>query len=142
MSQIHRLSKDDRAAFFNQAVTSSGIALPIIEKDFWVVWTLERLFSLEETKAHLTFKGGTSLSKVYNLIERFSEDIDVSIEKDFLGFGTEDKDPEKAASRKKRDANLAALAERCANHGFEPSHFPRFTGSHDQCLIPGFDPAS
>ena len=45
----------------------------IIEKDFWVVWILGRLFSLEKLRPYLTFKGGTSLSKVYRLIDRFSE---------------------------------------------------------------------
>lgn len=42
----------------------------IIEKDYWVVWVLKRLFSLEKMKPYLTFKGGTSLSKVYGLIDR------------------------------------------------------------------------
>ena len=51
----------------------------IIEKDFWVVWILGRLFSLEKVRPYLTFKGGTSLSKVYRLIDRFSEDIDLSM---------------------------------------------------------------
>jgi len=100
MSKIHRLSTEDRRLFFNEAETASGIPFPIIEKDFWVVWTLDRLFSIAELKTHLTFKGGTSLSKVYRIIERFSEDVDVSIEKEFLGFG-HDKDPEKASSRRK-----------------------------------------
>lgn len=79
MSEIHQLSPTEREIFFNEATTTLGIPFPIIEKDFWVVWTLERLFSLEELKTHLTFKGGTSLSKVYGLIDRFSEDIDVSM---------------------------------------------------------------
>jgi predicted nucleotidyltransferase component of viral defense system len=116
MSKIHLLSKEDRQAFFEEAVITSGIALPIIEKDFWVVWTLERLFSLAEINAHLTFKGGTSLSKVYKLIERFSEDIDVSIEKDVLGFGAAEKDPANAKSRKKRNSVLEALAAKCASY--------------------------
>ncbi len=76
-----------------------------------MVWTLERLFSLSELKSHLTFKGGTSLSKVYGLIERFSEDIGVSIEKDFLGFNTPEKDPEKATSSNKQKAALEKLSK-------------------------------
>lgn len=47
-----------------------------VEKDFWVCWTLRKLFDLPEWGEHLMFKGGTSLSKCWNLIERFSEDID------------------------------------------------------------------
>lgn len=116
MSKIQQLSAADRKAFFDEAVQKLGIVFPIIEKDFWVVWTLERLFSLEEIKSHLTFKGGTSLSKVYSLIERFSEDIDVSIEKDFLGFDSPDKDPEKAVSGKKQRAALEDLSKACASY--------------------------
>lgn len=116
MSRIHHLSVEDRRVFFAEAENKLGIVFPIIEKDFWVVWTLERLFSLEELKSHLTFKGGTSLSKVYGLIERFSEDIDVSIEKDFLGFDTPEKDPEKATSSNMQKAAVEKLAKACASY--------------------------
>ena len=58
----------------------------IAAKDFWVCWTLRELFGLPEWGQHLTFKGGTSLSKGWKLIERFSEDLDVVIDRDFLGF--------------------------------------------------------
>ncbi len=51
-----------------------------------ICWTLDRLFTLP-CGQHLTFKGGTSLSKVWNLIDRFSEDIDITIHRDALGFG-------------------------------------------------------
>jgi len=51
-----------------------------IEKDFWVCWTLHALFNeLESGGPRLLFKGGTSLSKGYGLIERFSEDIDITV---------------------------------------------------------------
>ena len=66
-----------------------GLPPHVIEKDFWVCWTLKRLFSLESLKENLLFKGGTSLSKAYRLIRRFSEDIDISIQRDSLGFGGE-----------------------------------------------------
>jgi len=115
MSQIHRLSAERRRLFFGEAETATGIPFPIVEKDYWVVWTLDRLFSIPELKAHLTFKGGTSLSKVYRVIERFSEDIDVSIEKDFLGFD-HDKSPEKAASKKKIRAAVEELSAACAKY--------------------------
>ncbi|MCY4148208.1 MAG: nucleotidyl transferase AbiEii/AbiGii toxin family protein [Gammaproteobacteria bacterium] len=49
----------------------------VVEKDFWVAWILNRLFEKPDLAQLLMFKGGTSLSKVYNLIERFSEDIDL-----------------------------------------------------------------
>ncbi len=116
MTKIQQLPADDRKAFFDEAAQKLGIVFPIVEKDFWVVWTLERLFSLDELKNHLTFKGGTSLSKVYGLIERFSEDIDVSIEKDFLGFGAPEKDPEKAGSGKRQRAALESLSKACSDY--------------------------
>lgn len=115
MIQIHRLAPQDRALFFREASTEKRIPFEIVEKDYWVVWTLERLFSIPELKTHLTFKGGTSLSKVYRVIERFSEDIDVSIEKDFLGFSNE-KSPENALSKKKIRAAVEALGAACAKY--------------------------
>ena len=56
-----------------------------IEKDWWVVQVLKALFSLPYAE-HLSFKGGTSLSKCWHLIERFSEDVDIAINHEFLGF--------------------------------------------------------
>jgi hypothetical protein len=87
----------------------------IIEKDYWVVWILERLFSLDKLKAHLTFKGGTSLSKIYGVIDRFSEDIDLSIEREFLGFGAPN-DPENAVSKKKQGVILDNLSRACSDY--------------------------
>jgi predicted nucleotidyltransferase component of viral defense system len=115
MSEIYLMPPEERQLFFDTAVVESGISNAIIEKDFWVVWTLERLFSINELERHLTFKGGTSLSKVYGLIHRFSEDIDLSIEKSFFGFDG-DKDPEKAASKKKQRASIESLAAACSKY--------------------------
>lgn len=115
MSELHLLPPAERRLFFAEAEAELGIPFAIIEKDYWVVWTLERLFSLSELKSHLTFKGGTSLSKVYGLIQRFSEDIDVSIEKDFLGYNKTN-DPEKADSKKKQKAAIDALSKSCADY--------------------------
>jgi len=110
MKELHLLDANERRLFFQAAADESKIPFEIIEKDFWVVWTLEKLFSLTDLKEHLTFKGGTSLSKVYGVIQRFSEDIDLSIEKHFLGS----EDPEKAASGKKRRAALDKLSQACS----------------------------
>ncbi len=79
-----------------------------VEKDFWVCWTLRELFALPGIGAHLTFKGGTSLSKAWKVIERFSEDIDLIVDKEVLGFGG-DAAPDKAPSNKQRKARLEAL---------------------------------
>jgi hypothetical protein len=76
---------------------------------------LEILFSLEKLKPYLTFKGGTSLSKIYGLIDRFSEDIDLSIERDFFGFG-EPHNPENAPSKKKQNAIIDNLSKACSTY--------------------------
>jgi len=67
------------------AESMGGIPPETIEKDYWVVWMLEKLFSLD-CADHLYFRGGTSLSKVYGVIERFSEDIDLGFDRQFYGF--------------------------------------------------------
>ena len=74
--------------------------------------SLKRLFSLAEFRDHLTFKGGTSLSKVYHVIERFSEDVDVAIERGFLGFGG-DIEPERGASGKEQQRRVESLKTAC-----------------------------
>lgn len=79
-----------------------------MEKDLWVCWTLRALFRLPSSGPHLTFKGGTSLSKGWKLIERFSEDIDIVIDREFLGFGGADA-PKDAPSNKQRVKRLEAL---------------------------------
>jgi predicted nucleotidyltransferase component of viral defense system len=115
MNEIHLLSKDERELFFRAATDIKNMPFEIIEKDYWVVWVLERLFSLEKLKPHLTFKGGTSLSKIYGLIDRFSEDIDVSIEREFFGFGAPH-GPENAPSKKKQNAIIDNLSKACSTY--------------------------
>jgi hypothetical protein len=66
----------------------------IVEKDFWVCWILKRLFAEPTLKDQMVFKGGTSLSKVFGLIDRFSEDIDLILDWRLLGYGhAEGNDP-------------------------------------------------
>lgn len=115
MKELYQLSSDERKPFFEAAAYEGKKSFAIIEKDYWVVWTLARLFELPDLKSHLTFKGGTSLSKIYALIERFSEDIDVSIEREFLGFG-DDKAPEKMGSKTKQQTLLAEISAACAKY--------------------------
>lgn len=103
----------EKQVYYEFIADKKGLPRNIIEKDFWVCWTLKQLFSLPETGEHLIFKGGTSLSKAYQLIERFSEDIDISIDKKYLGF-MDDRDPENASSRKKQEALIRDLADECA----------------------------
>ena len=115
MTKLHRLSITERESFFDTTAEESRIPFAIIEKDFWVVWILERLFSLPDLQNHLTFKGGTSLSKVYGIIQRFSEDVDLSIEKEFFGFNNANA-PENAASKKKQRMILDNLSIACSSY--------------------------
>jgi hypothetical protein len=71
------LSREDRLEALGVAATHSGRPVHLLEKDIWVVWAIDGLFK-SEFGEHLVFKGGTSLSKGYNVIRRFSEDIDVT----------------------------------------------------------------
>jgi hypothetical protein len=115
MRNFARLPAFERQTYFEQAAARLNLTPPILEKDFWVCWTLNELFNLPHVGAHLTFKGGTSLSKVFKVIERFSEDIDVTISREHLGFSGEN-DPENAPSNKQRRLRLAQLKTACASY--------------------------
>jgi predicted nucleotidyltransferase component of viral defense system len=84
--ELLKLSEKERADIFRQIRVKIGLDEVAAEKDWWVTAVLRALFSLSYAE-HLSFKGGTSLSKCYNLIERFSEDIDIAINREYLGFG-------------------------------------------------------
>lgn len=75
MNNISTLPASEREILFRNTAEKTGLTEAIIEKDFWVCWTLDYLFHDSRWKDHLAFKGGTSLSKCYDLIHRFSEDI-------------------------------------------------------------------
>jgi predicted nucleotidyltransferase component of viral defense system len=79
------LSKERRIEILNQATELTGLPSVAIEKDWWVTLALNASFSMSYSK-NIVFKGGTSLSKGWNLIERFSEDIDLAIDRKFFGF--------------------------------------------------------
>lgn len=71
------LSDAERREALGVAASNSGRPAHLLEKDVWVVWCLNALFS-SPLGEHLVFKGGTSLSKVYGAIRRFSEDVDLT----------------------------------------------------------------
>jgi hypothetical protein len=101
------MSSEERAEVFAETAARKGLAEAIIEKDFWVCWTLQQLFSIEALAGRLLFKGGTSLSKVFHAISRFSEDIDLAVDYAALGF-TDDKDPRREDISKTKRANILA----------------------------------
>ncbi|WP_419863005.1 nucleotidyl transferase AbiEii/AbiGii toxin family protein [Candidatus Poriferisodalis sp.] len=111
-------SEQDRRDVFEAAATRLDTLPSYVEKDFWVCVVLDAIFNgLPDGHPRLLFKGGTSLSKVFGLINRFSEDIDLVVYRDDLGFGG-DRDPiaAKSLSRNQRSALFKTLAERCSSH--------------------------
>ncbi|MDP8220358.1 MAG: nucleotidyl transferase AbiEii/AbiGii toxin family protein [Candidatus Stygibacter frigidus] len=84
MNSIANLSEKEREDLFRETASRKHITNAVVEKDFWVVWSLDKIFSHSLLGANLKFKGGTSLSKIYGLIERFSEDIDLILNWDLL----------------------------------------------------------
>ena len=100
-----------RGLAFEQSAVKRAIDPVIVEKEFWVCWLLGVLFAIPELAPHLVFKGGTSLSKVFGVIDRFSEDVDVSVSPAFIGA-----DPDrfgKSVSRTKRDIAMAEMQVLC-----------------------------
>jgi len=79
------LSKDRRIKILNQTTELTGLPAVAIEKDWWVTLVLNAVYSLPYSE-NIVFKGGTSLSKGWGLIKRFSEDIDLAIDRKFFGY--------------------------------------------------------
>lgn len=111
MEKIVALKQSERNELFRETASRKGMNPAIVEKDFWVCFLLKHLYNHPEYKKLLLFKGGTSLSKVYHLIERFSEDIDLVLNWDVLTT----EDPQADRSRTKQDQfvkELDILAQR------------------------------
>ncbi len=114
MKEFSGMSSERRRLICEQTGAQLNLADVAVEKDFWVCWTLDKLFRLPGWGDRLSFKGGTSLSKCWKLIERFSEDIDIVIDRNSLGFGG-DNAPEAAGSRKQTKRRLDELRLPCRN---------------------------
>lgn len=82
---FYKMDPAEKAAIFTEISTQKGMKPFAVEKDWWVSRILEIIFQMP-IASHLVFKGGTSLSKAWKLINRFSEDIDLAIDKAFFGF--------------------------------------------------------
>jgi hypothetical protein len=103
---------DTRGGLFNTTAQRIGTTPQNVEKDFWVCWTLDALFNGLPDGPRLLFKGGTSLSKGFGLIQRFSEDIDVTVFRDDLGEAHTVSELQ-GLSGKKREKALNAIREAC-----------------------------
>ena len=101
-----KLPSDERRLYIEQAAIQRNISPVIMEKDFFVCWLLGILFESRFADC-LVFKGGTSLSKIFGAINRFSEDIDLSLSPTFLGL------PESAANRSQADKWWGKAEEAC-----------------------------
>lgn len=106
-------SDKERLDLFLATAARMGTAVQNVEKDFWVCWALDALFNgLEPGGPRLLFKGGTSLSKAFGLIPRFSEDIDITVFRGDLGQDVEVEALE-GLSGKQRRKRLDAIREAC-----------------------------
>lgn len=122
------LPESQRTKYISTIAIENGISVETVEKDWWVTLVLRALFTSSFAE-HISFKGGTSLSKCWNLIERISEDIDIAIDREFLGFSGElsktrisDK-LRRASCTFVRDTMQSELKEQIVNLGAQPSLF-------------------
>lgn len=90
MNEIAKGFAQTRQELFRETAIKMRVHEAIIEKDFWVCWILDVLFSSPMWSDKLIFKGGTSLSKVFSIIDRFSEDIDLVLDWRVLGYSADD----------------------------------------------------
>ena len=119
----------DRRPYFETVADRMNTLPAIVEKDFWVVWILKHLYALPDAPPFI-FKGGTSLSKAFGLIDRFSEDIDLIIDRAFFGYEGE-KDISAASSATAARKRMAGLDGDIAQYIVErllPALKERFNG--------------
>lgn len=110
-----------RADLIYQFAVPGKIPAFIVEKDFWVCWLLGRIFAAPTLGTDCVFKGGTSLSKVFGAIDRFSEDIDLGLSPALLGWKESDLDDAPSSSqRRKRMARLEADCAEAVHMRFLP----------------------
>lgn len=108
MKEWLKLPDKTKKNIFSEISAKTGLPVAAIEKDWWVVKTLEVVFSTEIAE-HTVFKGGTSLSKAWGLIDRFSEDIDLALDRKFLGF---DKEMSSSQVKKLRKYSFSYISEK------------------------------
>jgi hypothetical protein len=143
MRKIAKVSAKDREALFRNTAAKMGMSEAIIEKDFWVCYMLDYLFHRCAWKENLAFKGGTSLSKAYDLIERFSEDIDLILDWRVLGYGIDE--PWEERSNTKQDIfnkEAGSKAEIFLRESFLPAIISDLTaelGADVKCFIDADD---
>jgi len=111
MHDMARRTEQERRDVFRATAQSMRVHEAIVEKDFWVCWALDYLFQESPWKDTMAFKGGTSLSKAFGAIERFSEDIDLILDWQLLGYSADDPWQERSATKQdafSKEANRRA----------------------------------
>ena len=111
MNSFALLTRADRESVLRDAQIRLDIPPFIVEKDFWVCWTLARIFSDAEIANTVLFKGGTSLSKVFRVIDRFSEDVDLGVAPVRLGFDEQQLNESPSKTRRQRDMDAQPGAD-------------------------------
>lgn len=113
MPKFLELSPQERSEIYSTVGANLGMTPEILEKDVWVCWALDALFTIGDN-VKMAFKGGTSLSKAYNLINRFSEDVDVTIDFASLDSTIDPFDPELGTNARRRQSE--AMIERANSY--------------------------
>lgn len=116
-------ASDDRRDLFLTTANRLGTPLQNVEKDFWVCWVLDLLLNGHAfNEPRLLFKGGTSLSKAYGLISRFSEDINITVFREDIGQNIEINDLEGLSGKQQcYQAGLSRIYSRHAQRTVEPA---------------------
>lgn len=102
MYNLLKIKKEEFNTIILNTAAKKGMSAAIVEKDFWVCITLDYLFHHCKWKDHFAFKGGTCLSKVYHLIERFSEDIDLILDWRILGYTSKEPWEERSNTKQQK----------------------------------------
>jgi len=115
MDKVATMAANSRTDLFRETAARRRLPPALVEKDFWVCWVLKHLFSIKPFVGHVLFKGGTTLSKVFHLTERFSEDVDVAVDWEMLGFVGR-RSPHAVMSKSKQAKLLDEMLVACQNY--------------------------
>lgn len=111
MKKFIKLNSSERKNLIQKVANDLGLRFDVVEKDIWVCYVLQKLFSDEKLNNNLIFKGGTCLSKAYDAIGRFSEDVDITINSNVLEISGQSQKIDKIKSRNRKAARKFAEDE-------------------------------
>lgn len=142
MIAIAKASDTEREVLFGNAADRAGISNPaIVEKDFWVCFALDYLFHNSPWPKSFIFKGGTSLSKAYHVIERFSEDIDLIMDWRLIGYGIHEPWEERTKTQQdKFNKKAVAAAAEFLTRTFAPQMEKDISNMIDRNVTVSMDP--